>query len=133
MFKPSTPIYQTPLVYLTPLYDYSGPLKRAVDIARFYGFRLITPPKAGRNDIIEHAGERRRENRLPLIRTFIEQRMDAGSEPAMFVYTEKVPYRPIRSLHLTILGNSTSSAEGVLLHTASAIFKEHGIKDLSVQ
>lgn len=122
--------FHTP--FLPPHYCYQGPAKKALEIARYYGFRLIPAPRAGHDDTIEHNGERLPEERIALLRTFLEQKMDIGGEPAYVAYIEKTAHRPERQLHLAIVGSPESSAEGVLLHTAMTILREQGVPNMSI-
>ena len=43
-----------------PTISYSGPLKKAVDVAQFYGFNLLQPVKVSRNEKMLVGKERKR-------------------------------------------------------------------------
>src|SRR3989344_4818917 len=131
---PFAQIINLPLVrlYAGPRYLYEGAARRAVGIAEHYGFRLIPPPKLSRDDEMEIEGERRSEERIALLRTFVEQKLEMYGAVSQLVYVEKVPYRQVRRVHLAIVGNPAGMAEGIMLHTATAILHEYGMHDLSV-
>jgi histidyl-tRNA synthetase len=114
--------------HILPRIRYEGPHKRGIEIADFYGFRLLRPVKIARDD----REARGPAERIALIRHFLEEGLDGCTQPVHLCHTVKVPYRSEIHLRLDVLGTEKSIAEALLIHTALMILKEHGFENLVV-
>jgi histidyl-tRNA synthetase len=115
-----------------PYYQYDGFFKPAVEVAEFYGFKLIQPIKVTQKDRVNTLSYQYSSEQVALLRKYIDNQMDAWSEPALLVYTRKTPYKKGRQLRLDIVGTEHSNAEGLLMKTTQAILDEYGHKNVGV-
>lgn len=109
--------------HVLPRIRYEGPHKHGIEVADFYGFRLLRPIKIERDDRDAHGPA----ERIALIRHFLEEGLDGCTQPVHLCHTVKVPYRSEIHLRLDILGTEKSIAEALLIHTALTILKERGL------
>lgn len=115
-----------------PSYAYEGELKRALDVADTYGFRLFPPLKVEADDR-EHAEHCMcPEHHIAALKTFDTHAHHHPDGVGRFVHTRKVPYKNKLELRLEIVGDRDSSAEGLLFQTAQAILREYGFKEPTV-
>jgi len=124
------PVPSQPFPFTT--YEYKGHFAKAATIAERYGFNVVTVPKLQKKERSLKSPERFAESRVALLRAISEVRYDPKEQPLLLMYTEKVPYRPLRRLHLDIIGVSSGAAEAVLLYTTRAILREYGYDNLSL-
>lgn len=105
---------------------YTGELKRAIDIAQHYGFRLVGPLDIDKIDR-EHA-ERFGcpHEHAAMMRLAERDALAREGETFLFAHTRKVPYKNKLQLRLEVVGDRESSAEGLLLQATHAILREHG-------
>ena len=104
-------------------YSYEGGLKKAIDIAEFYGFHLIPPLKVEKEDKELSLKHRCPEHHLAVIRKCAQEEPHKTNGAAFFVHTKKVPYKQKLELRLDIVGDKESSAESLLLQAACSILK----------
>jgi len=114
--------------HILPRLRYEGPLQRGVDIASFYGFHLLQPIKVERRDQRATGPS----EHVAFIRHFLEQGLDACTQPPQLCHTEKVPYKPEFRLNLEVVGTAKSIAEALIIHTTSVILREQGENDFVV-
>lgn len=111
---------------------YTGALKRAVETANFYGFKLITPPEPRGNHKRAYKEDDfyvPEEEKLELLERFSKGEFGSIGLPAMVCYTKRNPVKKSMHLRLDIIGSSKSVAEALLLSAAIAIVKENGTKN----
>jgi len=130
--------------------------KRAADIAIHYGFRPIESPSISRDDLSktktlldltpykeeelkDHECLIRGEEKIALIRYYLETGMISWPQPIMYYYEGPLMREGTRRrltnrqyYHLDILGTTKSIAEAALIKTAIEILKEEGYSDLIV-
>lgn len=122
------PVTKTHVHDALPRLRYEGPYKSGIDVAEYYGFHLVQPTKVAKADRVkEYPPER-----VALLRKYLETGMDAWAQPVMMTHTHKVPYQDEYHLKLEALGSKHGSIESTLVHTASAILREHGRTNLHV-
>jgi len=117
---------------VSPRLRYEGPYKKAVDIAEYYGFRLIPSLKITRDDrecIIDTPCP---ADRVTVLREYLEKGMDGWAQPVQLCHTCKIPYQPTLHFKLEALGSKKSIAEAILIHTAYTILKEYGFENITV-
>ncbi|MEK7606005.1 MAG: His/Gly/Thr/Pro-type tRNA ligase C-terminal domain-containing protein [Patescibacteria group bacterium] len=113
-------------------YTYDGELKRALDIAEAYGFRILPPLKVEACDR-EHAENYTcPEHHIAALKHFDARQETYPDGVARIAHTHKVPYKNRLELRLEILGDRESSAEGLLFQAAHAILQEYGHKNTMV-
>lgn len=114
------------------LYDYRGELKKAIEIADHYGFRLMPSVRIEPEDR-EHAERLGCPNEhAAFMRLMMKDERFKGDETRLLAHTRKVPYKNKLELRLEVLGDHESSAEALLLSATNAILKEYGYKDVLV-
>lgn len=115
-----------------PLYDYRGELKKAIEVAGHYGFRLVGPVRLEKEDRVraEHYGCSCEH--AALMRMMLHDERFKSAETHLIAHTRKVPYKNKLELRLEVLGDRESSAEALLLQATNAILKEYGYKDVLV-
>ncbi len=115
-----------------PSYDYRGELKKAIEIADHYGFKLTPAVHIEREDrehaerlgcTCEHAA---------FMRMMMKDERFKNAETHLVAHTRKVPYKNKLELRLEVLGDRDSSAEALLLQATNSILKEYGYKDVLV-
>lgn len=111
---------------VVPRLRYEGPYKKAVDVAEYYGFRLISGPQVSKDDRDCTAESTCPADRVSLLRAYLERGMDGWAQPVLLCYTSKVPYQPILRFQLEAVGSKKSAVEALLIHTTYVILKEHG-------
>jgi histidyl-tRNA synthetase len=125
---------------------YSGPFEKGVDIAKYYGFRLIEPLKIKRVDKVEKliliktrkTNEPQQEfsiepeRRIAMIRTFMDEKIGQLPKPIMICHSEVDAYKKHGYLNLEIFATAKESAEAVLIHTAITILNNYKYKNLCV-
>lgn len=109
-----------------PACGYAGELKRAIEIADHYGFKLINPLPIEKIDR-DHADKYGCAHEHAAITRLAER--DATTrdgDTILFAHTRKIPYKNRLQLRLEVVGDKESSAEGLLLQATHAILREHG-------
>ncbi len=115
-----------------PLYDYSGELKKAIEIADHYGFRLVGPLRIEKEDR-DHAEKHGcPHEHAACMRMMMHDDRLKSVETHLIAHTRKVPYKNKLELRLEVLGDKESSAEALLLQATNAILKEYGYNDVMV-
>lgn len=114
----------------------------AGEIARFYGFKVITPPSLLKQDFefvknfdqMSHPAEK-----AALLRIYFEEKMMALPQPALFYCERPFPgakekkRSPRLESALISLGSSKCVSECLFIQTGIAILSALGYKDLEVQ
>ncbi|MCI0619996.1 His/Gly/Thr/Pro-type tRNA ligase C-terminal domain-containing protein [Candidatus Wolfebacteria bacterium] len=113
---------------ILPRMRYDGPHRRGIEIADFYGFRLLRPVKIERDD----RDTRGPSERIALIRNYLEHGLDACTQPVHLCHTVKIPYQQELQLHLDVIGSDKSIVEALLIHAARTILAEHGYINTTV-
>ncbi|HXK39320.1 MAG TPA: His/Gly/Thr/Pro-type tRNA ligase C-terminal domain-containing protein [Candidatus Paceibacterota bacterium] len=113
-------------------YDYHGELKKAIEIADHYGFRLIPAPGIEKEDraVAERYGCP--HEHAAFVRMMLHDERFRNSETHLVAHTRKVPYKNKLELRLEVLGDHDSSAEALLLQATNAILSDYGYKDVLV-
>ncbi len=115
-----------------PFYDYRGELKKAIEIAHHYGFRLTQPPHAEKEDRMRAESYGCPSEHASFMRMMLHDDRFKNAETHLIAHTRKVPYKNKLELRLEVLGDRESSAEALLLQATNAILKEYGYKDVLV-
>ena len=110
------------------LYAYDGELKRALEIADAYGFKLIPPLKVDGADRNHAETCNCPEHHVAALRHFEARAEQYPDGVARIAHTRRVPYKNRLELRLEIIGDKESSAEGLLFQVARAILEEYGYK-----
>ena len=131
-FKKDEPKVFVELEQMTPRLRYDGAYKKGVDVAEHYGFRLLHTPRIEKSDRVTVRDVELPPERVALIRTYLERGFDGCTHPVQVCYTTKTPYQNDYKLHLDIVGSTKSASETLLIYTALAILKEHGVENVSV-
>ena len=107
-------------------YSYEGHLKKAADIADYYGFTLV-PPVAITTDDKSHSEKTGApEDMIALLRTVREKKLVPVDEPALLAHIIKVPYKKARRFSLHVLGSNVPLAETLLIQVGKSILAEYG-------
>ncbi|MBP9771872.1 MAG: hypothetical protein KBD16_03040 [Candidatus Pacebacteria bacterium] len=115
-----------------PLYGYSGELKKAIDIADHYGFRLVGPLRIEKEDR-DHAEKHGcPHEHAACMRMMMHDDRFKSADTHLIMHTRKVPYKNKLELRLEVLGDHESSAEALLLQATNAILNEYGHHDFMV-
>jgi len=123
------------------LHDFSK-VRKAQEVASYYGFHPITIPKVSRDDrkcakplkdCSLHPLDKYMDRKVSLLRHYIEEKLSDLPKPIMVSYRTTAPRSRSEELHLDIIGNNKSIAEALLIQAASAILKEEGHRGISVR
>lgn len=128
------------------LYDYihyDGPLKKAVDIARHYGFNLIEPVSFSRrlpNTLSGSQKERMRKKdlsgfppgRMSILKKYFDEEMDKWPQPVTISHISDSPQNGINELRLEVIGTSKSFAEALILKTGLTILENWKHQNLCI-
>ncbi len=140
-----------------PKYIFHNHLDKIGEVAVHYGFMPAKSPEVKKTDIdnakvllegdyIEDDYDHTRlplhvEEKIALLRTYVEENMQNQPQPVMFYFKEPFKGAPSsmkktatfsRYCDLEILGNSKSIAEATLIQTARVILREEGYENISV-
>jgi histidyl-tRNA synthetase len=119
---------------------------QATEISTYYGFYPINSPEIkkidrdtankvlkdekdsfpGNLDIFEI------EDRVAILREYIDKKMDRSGQPALVSY-EKKSDKKHNLFHLEILGTNKSIADATIIKTSLEILKEYGLENLVVK
>ncbi len=111
-------------------YGYEGNLKKAIDVADFYGFKLVNPLSIEKEDRAHEKRHRCPAQHVAALRSFITDEVHRGGAVRV-AHTRRVPYKKDIELRLEIIGDRESSAEGLLFQTAQSILNEYGHKNIT--
>ncbi len=129
--------------------------EKSASIAQYYGFTLIPRPKIEKDDyhraknlleidfskrdgVDEHSLAIKPEEKVAILRTYLEKQMHVWSQPVMLYYEGSFPETSPkkapneRTFHLDILGTTKSIAEATLIKTTTEILKEEGFKEMII-
>ncbi len=111
---------------------YDGELKKAVDIADHYGFKLINPFAIEKEDrdIADRHGCLHEQ--AAIMRMVTSDESYRGLDTLLLAHTRKVPYKNKLELHLDVIGDKESSAEGLLFQATKEILRDYGHTDTLV-
>lgn len=121
---------------MTPRFNYEGPFKKAVEIARHYGFQLVEPvqikkkgkKKGGRkNDDIRYLEPHYRE----ALFEHYKDELSHFPQPLMICHTRH-HRRKVGHLTLQVYGSPKSISEALVLRAGLAILTDHGHRNLHV-
>ncbi len=107
-------------------YSYDGELKKALEIAEAYGFKVIPPLKIESEERAFAEEYNCPEHHIASLRHADERLQQFPEDVVRIAHTRKVPYKNKLELRLEIIGDKESSAEGLLFQTARAILEEYG-------
>ena len=131
--------------------------ERSADIAHCYGFSFIEAPAVTKDDFHktkhilgvelsakdEHEYDSpviRPEEKVALLRTYLEKGMERWAQPVMLYYEGFVlpegirrKHRADKIFHLDIVDTTKSVAEAIIIKTTLEILKDEGYKNLSVR
>ncbi len=113
-------------------YSYDGELKKAVDIADHYGFKLLNPLAIEKEDRDNAERHGCLHEQAAIIRMINADESYKGLDTLLFAHTRKVPYKNKLELHLDVIGDKESSAEGLLLQATKEILRDYGHEDTLV-
>jgi len=111
---------------------YTGSLKKAIETAEFYGFKLVNAPEIKGNYKRAYKDDDflvPEEEKLDLIERYGKGEFGNLGFPAMVCYTKRSPIKKTLYLRLDIIGSSKSVSEALLLAASIAIVKENGAKN----
>lgn len=111
-------------------YGYTGNLKKAIDVADFYGFKLTSPLTIEKEDRAHEKRHHCPAQHIAALRSFITDEVHRGGTVRL-AHTRRVPYKKDIELRLEIIGDKESSAEGLLFQTAQSILNEYGHKNIT--
>ncbi|GMU74089.1 MAG: hypothetical protein AMXMBFR44_2880 [Candidatus Campbellbacteria bacterium] len=111
-------------------YGYEGDLKRAIEIADYYGFSLSRPLTISKEDRMCEQKHNCPVHHAAALRTFVTNDVHQGNV-VLAAHTRKAPYKKNLELRLEVIGDRESSAEGLLFQTVQAILHEYGYRDLT--
>ncbi len=107
-------------------YSYDGELKKALEIAEAYGFKVIPPLKIESEERAFAEEYNCPEQHIASLRHADIRLQQFPDDVVRIVHTRKVPYKNKLELRLEVIGDRESSAEGLLFQTARAILEEYG-------
>ncbi len=121
--------------------------EKAYLTAQYYGFEGILPPEINKNDEASaktlkkpHLDITRAEaflpsieNRVAIVRHYLENTLTKETQPAIVYYENAGPKRGSKFAHLNVLGSTKSITEATLIKVSMGILKEYGHKNLSVE
>lgn len=110
-------------------YGYKGDLKKAVEIADYYGFSLFRPLSVCKEDRACEEKHGCPAHHVAALRTFVTNDVHQGNV-VLAAHTHKAPYKKNLELRLEVIGDRESSAEGLLFQTIQAILREYGYRDV---
>lgn len=113
-------------------YTYGGELKKAIDIADHYGFKLLNPLTIEKEDRDNAERHGCLHEQAALMRMVNADESYKGLETLLFAHTHKVPYKNKLELHLDVVGDRESSAEGLLFQATKEILREYGHRETLV-
>jgi histidyl-tRNA synthetase len=120
---------------------------QATEISTYYGFYPIENPEIKKIDkdlsqkIIKEEKDPfpgnvdgfSLEDRVSILREFLEKKLDKNGQPALVSYEKKGDKKNIFSFTLEIIGTNKSIADATIIKTSYEILKEYGVKDLLVK
>jgi histidyl-tRNA synthetase len=126
-----------------------GLLKKAASIAEYYGFLLVKPIPIKKTDLLEAKSILGRyqpttkpsfedcpqtplEEKLSLIRCYVEKDMKIWPQPVMLCYIKKGGKNSPAIMRMEVIGSPKSFSEAVLIHTTVCILKELGHNDIFI-
>ncbi len=110
-------------------YGYRGDLKKAIEIADYYGFSLFRPLSVCKEDRAYEEKHGCPAHHVAALRTFVTNDVQQGGV-VLAAHTHKAPYKKNLELRLEVIGDRESSAEGLLFQTIQAILREYGYRDV---
>lgn len=114
-------------------FTYNGELKKAIDIADHYGFKLLGPLSIEKEDRENAERHGCLHGQAALMRMVgADESYKDLDETLLFAHTHKVPYKNKLELHLDVIGDRESSAEGLLLQATKEILREYGHRETLV-
>ena len=113
-------------------YAYDGELKKAVDIADHYGFKLLNPLSIEKEDRDNADRHGCLHEQAAIMRMVNADESYKGLDTLLFAHTRKVPYKNKLELHLDVIGDKESSAEGLLFQATKEILRDYGHTDTLV-
>lgn len=150
-FKPSSTVPPRQKPFKPELLEYSGPYKKAIEIAQFYGFHLVEPLKSSRKDKDFFKNEYKRdkktgnprfeafknigvypEERLAVMRYYMENDLFEFRQPILLVHTDRDARRNEGFIKLEVIGSNKSLSEAFLIHVSKVILEEEGQDDVCV-
>jgi histidyl-tRNA synthetase len=111
-------------------YGYEGDLKKAIEIADYYGFSLSRPLTVRKEDRECESKYHCPAQYAAALRTFITNDVHQG-HVVLAAHTRRVPYKKDLELRLEIIGDRESSAEGLLFQTVQSILHEYGHRNVA--
>lgn len=111
-------------------YGYEGNLKKAIDVADFYGFKLANPLSIEKEDRAHEKRHHCPAQHVAALRSFVTNEVHQGGAVRV-AHTRRVPYKKDIELRLEIIGDKESSAEGLLFQTIQSILGEYGHKNIT--
>ncbi len=113
-------------------FAYDGELKKAVDIADHYGFKLLNPLSIEKEDRDNADRHGCLHEQAAIMRMVNADESYKGLDTLLFAHTRKVPYKNKLELHLDVIGDKESSAEGLLFQATKEILRDYGHTDTLV-
>jgi histidyl-tRNA synthetase len=114
-------------------YAYEGPLKDAIQIARYYGFNLISPPDVKGSYKRNYKDDDffvPQEEKINILKRFHDGKFANIGTPVLICYTKRNPIKRTTYLRLDVIGSPKSIADALLVATTSAILKQMGTPKL---
>lgn len=125
--------------------------EKALDAAEYFGFVPIKTPEIKKEDLARAKDLKiccdpffsasadsecfsvSPEERLALLRNYIEDGIISWSQPAMLFYRRPTLKKSVREINLDILGSPRSILEALIIKTAITILEDGGFGNLSVE
>lgn len=116
-------------------------LRKAQEVASYYGFNPIPAPPCSRDDkqcakplqdLSCHTLDKHMDRKISILRHYIDKKLTHLPRPVMLSYRTTVPRARMEEVHLDIIDNSRSISEALLLRAATAILSEEGHKNICV-
>jgi histidyl-tRNA synthetase len=119
----------------------------ATEISTYYGFYPVESPEVKKIDketsqkIIKDEKDPfpgnvdgfSLEDRVSILREFLEKKMDKNGQPALISYERKSDKKGCPTFTLEIIGTNKSIADATVIKTSLEILKEYGIENLLVK
>ena len=123
--------------------SYKGSLNKAVETARYYGFKLIEPltinkrlptvlTQARKNSLKDKDFSDFPKDYMSTLKKYIDERMHLLAQPVMFCHIVDRPEDWVE-FRLEIIGTKKSMAEAAVIKTASAILEDLGHENIKVK
>ena len=128
-----------PELYIHPL-SYSGPYQKAIEVAEYYGFKVI-PPVRGVSSIRKDMEPRNIFHRAyyldPVQKILMSDYINSLNAPKstqhMLCQTINAQKKDGGGINLSIVGNSKSISEALIIKTAISILEEHNKNNFVVE